>query len=92
MANIKKIDKSLSEKKDVGGTNILGKELDPNNELKIVEGGDKGQTAYYKGQKMRYLDYYNELCERNDKSKRGRDISIGAFSGVSFDKNGKIQE
>ena len=41
---------------------------------------------------MRYLDYYNELCERNDKSKRGRDISIGAFSGVSFDKNGKIQE
>ena len=90
MANIKKIKKSLSETKDVGGTKSFGENLDPNNELKLVEDQDKGQQAYYKGRKMRYLDYYNEICTRGEKNKLGKDFSIGNYAGVSFDKDGKI--
>ena len=90
MANIKKIKKSLSETKDVGGTKPFGENLDPNNELKLVEDQDKGQQAYYKGRKMRYLDYYNEICTRGEKNKLGKDFSIGNYAGVSFDKDGKI--
>ena len=86
-----KIKKSLSEKKDVGGTKPLGVDLDPNKDLKLVEDKDKGQQAYYKGQKMRYLDYYNELATRGERNKKKGSIdTIGLFGGVNFDKNGKI--
>ena len=90
MANLKKIEKSLSDKTNVGGTKPFGVDLDPSNDLKLVEDKDKGQQAYYKGRKMRYLDYYNEICTRGEKNKNGKLSSIGNFSGVSFDKSGKI--
>ena len=80
MSNFK-IKKSLSEKKDVGGTKPLGVDLDPHKDLKLVDDKDKGQQAYYKGQKMRYLDYYNEICTRGESNKKGKDISIGNFAG-----------
>ncbi len=67
MANIQKIKKSLSDRKNVGGTKPYGQDLDPNNDLKLVKDKDKGQQAYYKGRKMRYLDYYNEICVRGEK-------------------------
>ena len=90
MSNFK-IKKSLSEKKDVGGTKPLGVDLDPNKDLKLVDDKDKGQQAYYKGQKMRYLDYYNEICTRGESNKKGKGVNtIGLFGGVNFDKNGKI--
>ena len=90
MANILKIKKSLSERKNVGGTKPFGQELDPNKDLKLVKDKDKGQQAYYKGRKMKYLDYYNEICTRGEKNKLGKDFSIGNYAGVSFDKDGKI--
>ena len=81
MANIKKFGKSVSDKKDVGGTKPLGVNLDPNDDLKLCKDKDKGQQAYYKGQKMRYLDYYSEICERGEKNKKGKLSNIGLFGG-----------
>jgi len=80
MSNFK-IKKSLSEKKDVGGTKPLGVDLDPNKDLKLVDDKDKGQQAYYKGQKMRYLDYYNELATRGERNKKKGINTIGNFAG-----------
>ena len=79
-------------KKDIGNLNNkeFGCELDPSYKLCLSKDKDKGQQAYYKGRKMRYLDYYNEICTRGEKNKKGKLSSIGNFSGVRFDKNGKI--
>ena len=79
-------------KKDIGNLNNkeFGIHLDPNNNLCIAEDQDKGQHAYYTGRKMRYLDYYNEICTRGEKNKLGKDFSIGNYAGVSIDKDGKI--
>ena len=90
MANIQKIKKSLSDRKNIGGTKPFGQDLDPNKDLKLVKDKEKGQQAYYKGRKMKYLDYYNEICTRGEKNKLGKDLSIGYFGGISFDKQGKI--
>ena len=83
---------TMKNKKDIGNLNNkeFGVELDPNNDMKLVNDDNKGQQAYYKGRKMRYLDYYNEICTRGEKNKNGKLSSIGNFSGVSFDKSGKI--
>ena len=90
MSNFK-VKKSLSEKKNQGGTKPFGIDLDPNKDLKLVNDKDKGQQAYYKGQKMRYLDYYSEICSRGEKNKRGKGVdTIGMFGGVNFDKHGNI--
>ena len=43
---------------------------------------------------MPYLDYMGELAERETITNGGADVyrrsSMGMFSGVNFDKNGKI--
>ena len=68
-------------------------DLDPNKDLCLTEDKVKGQKAYYKGEPMKYLDYYEELANRERKLEQGRDAggsSIGIFSGVRFDKNGNI--
>ena len=83
----------MKDKKDIGNLNNkeFGVQLDPTNNLKLVEDGKKGQQAYYKGSKMAYTDYICEVGDRISKGKQGKGTdNIGIFSGVSFDENGKI--
>ena len=80
-------------KKDIGNLNNkeFGCQLDPDKKLKLVEDKDKGQQAYYKGQKMKYMDYIQEVGNRIERNKKGKGAdNIGVFGGVSFDKNGNI--
>ena len=71
-----------------------GVDLDPHKDLTLIEDESKGQEAYYKGKQISYLDYMGELAERETLTNGGKDIyrktSLGLFSGISFDKNGKI--
>ena len=81
--------------KNIGGTVLpTGIDLDPNKDLTLIKDEVKGQEAYYKGEQIPYLDYMGELAEREARTNGGidkyRKNSIGIFSGVSFDKNGKI--
>ena len=81
--------------KNIGGTVLpTGIDLDPNKDFTLIKDDVKGQEAYYKGQQVPYLDYVGELAERETITNGGKDIyrsaSLGMFSGVSFDKNGKI--
>ena len=80
-------------KKDIGNLNNkeLGVQLDPDNKLKLVEDRDKGQQAYYKGKKMKYMDYIQEVGNRVERNKKGKGVdNIGIFGGISFDKAGNI--
>ena len=80
-------------KKDIGNLNNkkLGVQLDPDNKLKLVEDREKGQQAYYKGKKIKYLDYMQEVTDRVYRNKAGKGVDkIGIFGGISFDKNGNI--
>ena len=85
---------SSINKKDIGNlnnNNFIGKDLAPSKKLKLVEDADKGQKAYYKGKPMKYMDYIQEVGDRVKRNKEGKGIENGGvFSGVSFDKNGKI--
>ena len=81
--------------KNIGGTVLpTGIDLDPNNDLTLIKDEVKGQEAYYKGKQIPYLDYMGELAEREARTNGGKDVyrnaSLGMFSGVSFDKDGKI--
>ena len=81
--------------KNIGGTVLpTGVDLDPHNDLTLIKDDVKGQEAYYKGKQIPYLDYMGELAEREAVTNGGKDTyrksSIGTFSGVSFDKKGKI--
>ena len=88
---IKKKKQSFTEKKNIGGHDYFGIDLNPNNDLLLSAEGEKGQEAYYKGKEMNDIDYYSELGDRIDRTKKGKSITnLGVFSGVSFDKNGKI--
>tara|TARA_Y100001973_G_C5179928_1_gene324229 strand:+ start:565 stop:831 length:267 start_codon:yes stop_codon:yes gene_type:complete len=83
----------MSNKKDIGNLNNkdFGVELDPNNNLKLVNDKDKGQQAYYKNQKIPYMSYMQEVSDRIIRNKNGKGAdNIGMFAGVNFDKNGKI--
>ena len=91
----KKIKKLKKNAKNIGGTVLpTGVDLDPNNDFTLIENDKKGQEAYYKGKQVPYLDYMGELAEREAVTNGGKDkyrnASLGLFSGVSFDKNGKI--
>ena len=80
-------------KKDIGNLNNkeFGCELDPNNKLCLSEDANKGQQAYYKGSKMKYMDYMQEVSDRIVRNKTGKGAdNVGLYAGVSFDKNGKI--
>ena len=81
-------------KKDIGNlnnNNFIGKDLDPENKLKLVEGGDKVQQAFYKGKPIKYMDYIQEVGNRVKRNKEGKGIENGSkFAGVNFDKNGRI--
>ena len=85
--------KSKKELKDIGGTKLEFKnttiDLDPDKDLCLIEHEEKGQEAYYKGQKMKYLDYYAELADREQKYKAGKDVksnSLGLFGGFGEGK------
>ena len=84
----------MKEKKDIGNlNNAFGANLDPTNQLKLVEDEEKGQKAYYNGQPMKYMDYIQEVGTRVKAGKEGRSKClhrVGIFGGVSFDANGKI--
>ena len=83
----------MSNKKDIGNLNNkeFGCELDPDKKLKLVRDGDKGQQAYYKGKKIKYMDYMQEVTDRVIRNKKGKGAeNIGMFGGVSFDKKGNI--
>ena len=81
--------------KNIGGTVLpTGVDLDPNNDLTLIEDDVKGQEAYYKGDQIPYLEYMGELAEREAITNGGKDVyrnaSLGMFGGVSFDEDGKI--
>ena len=83
----------MKNKKDIGNLNNkdFGIQLDPSNNLKLVEDKDKGQKAYYNGKEMKYLDYMQEVSDRVIRNKNGKGAdNLGMFAGVSFDKNGRI--
>ena len=83
----------MSNKKDIGNLNNkeFGCELDPDKKLKLVRDDNKGQQAYYKGKKIKYMDYMQEVTDRVIRNKKGKGAeNIGMFGGVSFDKKGNI--
>ena len=83
----------MENKKDIGNLNNkdFGIQLDPSNNLKLVEDKDKGQKAFYKGKEMKYMDYMQEVSDRVIRNKNGKGAdNLGMFAGVSFDKNGRI--
>jgi len=70
--------------KDIGNLNNkdFGVQLDPNNNLKLVEDEDKGQKAYYKNKPMKYMDYMQEVSDRIIRNKQGKGVdNFGSFSG-----------
>ena len=74
----------MSDKKDIGNLNNkdFGVELDPNNDLCLVEDDVKGQKAYYKNSEMSYLDYMGEVGNRINKGKKGKGTTnLGSFAG-----------
>ena len=84
MASKKNIIRKSKPKKDIGNLNNkeFGVELDPDNNLCLSEDADKGQQAYYKGGKMAYTDYINEVGHRINQGKKGKGTSnIGTFAG-----------
>ena len=92
---MKNIIKKSTLKKDIGNLNNkeFGCELDPDKKLCLTEDADKGQQAYYKGSKMKYMDYMQEVTDRISRNKKGKGAdNIGFFGGVNFDKSGKIKK
>ncbi len=71
---------------------ILGIDFDPKGDMQVDVKPDGDCSVKYKGTNMDYDSYVDELEERATRNQQGKSIinSIGMFSGVSFDENGKI--
>tara|TARA_Y100001973_G_C5202938_1_gene339181 strand:+ start:1134 stop:1382 length:249 start_codon:yes stop_codon:yes gene_type:complete len=72
---------------------IFGVDLDPNNDMVLDKKPDGDCDVKYKGQDINFDTYIDELEDRANKQQKGKSITgndIGMFSGVSFDKSGKI--
>ena len=73
----------------------MGVDFDPKGDM-VVDVKDDGDCyVKYKGQKMDYNSYVDELEERADRHQKGKSIttsSIGMFNGVNFDENGNIMK
>tara|TARA_Y100001963_G_scaffold49551_1_gene69512 strand:- start:985 stop:1248 length:264 start_codon:yes stop_codon:yes gene_type:complete len=80
----------LAIKKD--HSKIMGVDFDPKGDMSVDVKPDGDCEVKYKGSKMDYDTYVDELEDRSTRIVKGKSISedIGTFSGVSFDKNGKI--
>ena len=84
----------MENKKDIGNLNNkdFGIELDPSNNLKLVKDESKGQQAYYKGKKIKYMDYMQEVSDRISRRKKGKGSdNLGFFGGIDVDKDGNIK-
>ena len=63
---------------------ILGGDFDPNQDMEVDIKPDGDADVKYKGQKMGFDKYVDELEERADRHTKGKSIttkSIGTFSG-----------
>ena len=71
---------------------ILGIDFDTKGDMQVDVKPDGDCSVKYKGSNMDYNTYVDELEERATRGQQGKSIinSIGMFSGVSFDENGKI--
>ena len=72
---------------------ILGVDFDPKKEMVVDVKDDGDCEVEYKGSKMNYSDYVDELEDRATRKQEGKSMirnSIGLFGGVNFDKNGQI--
>ena len=72
---------------------IIGVDFDPKGDMVVDVKDDGDCDVKYKGQKMDYNSYVDELEERADRHQKGKSIttsSIGMFNGVNFDENGNI--
>ena len=70
-------------------SNILGKDLDPKNDMELKPQKDGDVDVRYKNGKMSYDEYIDEMETRVTDHSQGRPIksnSIGYFSGFSFSK------
>ena len=66
---------------------ILGVDFDPNKDMEVDIKPDGDAEVKYKGQKMDYMTYVDELEERADKNSKGKSItskSIGVYSGFGI--------
>ena len=67
-----------------GGHTPFGVDMDPKKDLVHNTNEDGSYDAYYRGSKMRYGDYINELENRFHVKDQGKDYtarSIGLFGG-----------
>tara|TARA_Y100000593_G_scaffold50076_1_gene94395 strand:+ start:820 stop:1074 length:255 start_codon:yes stop_codon:yes gene_type:complete len=81
----------LATKKD--HSKILGVDYDPKGDMKVDIKPDGDCEVKYKGSKIDYDTYVDEIEDRATRKQQGKSLSanaIGIFSGVSFDKDGKI--
>ena len=72
----------MSIKKD--HSKILGVDFDPNKDMEVVIKPDGDAEVKYKGQKIGYDTYVDELEESADRHTKGKSItskSIGVFGG-----------
>ena len=71
----------------------MGVDYDPKGDMVVDVKDDGDCDVKYKGQKMDYNTYVDELEERANRHQQGKSIttsSIGMFNGVNFDENGNI--
>jgi len=81
----------LAIKKD--HSKILGVDFDPKGDMVVDVKPDGDCDVKYKGQKMDYDTYVDELEDRATRNQQGKSItsnSIGLFGGVNFNEDGKI--
>ena len=67
-----------------GGHKPFGVDIDPNKNLKHITNPDGSYDAYYKDSKMDFNDYIDEMQDRCEKNKAGKDFTsrgIGLFGG-----------
>ena len=71
---------------------LAGVDYDPNNDMVLDPKSDGDVSVKYKGKEIGFDNYIDEMEERVTRRSEGKSIkkSIGLFSGISFDKNGKI--
>ena len=72
---------------------ILGVDFDPKGDMVVDVKPDGDCDVKYKGQKMDYDTYVDELEDRATRNQQGKSItsnSIGLFGGVNFNEDGKI--
>tara|TARA_Y100001951_G_scaffold103815_1_gene113595 strand:- start:1190 stop:1438 length:249 start_codon:yes stop_codon:yes gene_type:complete len=61
---------------------ILGTDYDPNNDMSLDIKPDGDCEVKYKGQKMDYMTYVDEIEERATRHQKGKPInSMGTFAG-----------